>query len=527
MRRLRARWCLALAAALLGAASLRAAEPAGKDRLAADRGRLANLDGFVTDALKEWHVPGLALAVVKDGEVLLTRGYGYRDLEARRPVTPRTLFAIASISKSFTVTGLGMLADEKKLDWDRPVREYLPDFRLHDRVGGDRVTARDLVTHRTGLPRHDAMWYVTKLSRREMYDRLRYLEPSQDLRYRYQYNNLAYMTAGVLLERASGKPWEEFVRGRLFAPLGMTHSNVSVTESEKSDDFARPYREQKGEVRRIPFRNIDAMAPAGSINSCAEDMARYLLFHLAKGSHGGKQLLSRSAAEEMQAPQMVIPLSVQKHDAFHEPGDSTYGLGLMVTRHRGLKLIQHGGSIDGFIALFSFLPEKNLGVVALSNLWARDGNPVPGVVTHEIYDRLLGAEGTDWRERGRQQCRKVVEQREKDKAKSEKARKAGTSPSHPLADFAGAYEHAAYGKMTVEVDGKGLKVVFAGGTVLARHYHYDTFEFVDSWEHPAGMLEDNKLTFQYGAKGVIDRVSVAMQEGVGDFVFLRAGKKAE
>jgi CubicO group peptidase (beta-lactamase class C family) len=510
------RLVLALLAALISPALLRADTPK----------QLDGLDAFIADVMKEANVPGLALAVVQDGKPVLLRGYGLRDVEKKLPVTPKTLFAIGSITKSFTVTGLGMLVEEKKLDWDRPVRDYLADFRLHDRALADRVTPRDLVTHRTGLPRHDSMWYLTKLGRREMYERLRHLEPSKDLRDSFQYNNLMYMTAGVLLEKASGQSWEDFTRKRLFAPLGMTRSNVSVEESKMADDVALPYRDKGGERRAIPFRNIDPMAPAGSINSCVEDMSKYLLMHLAMGKHGEKQLLARSQAEEMQAPQMVIPLAGQKQNPFITPGDDSYGLGFTVGRHRGERMVSHGGSIDGFLAQLAFLPQKKVGVVVLTNLTKRDFAPVPMVVVHEVFERMLGQTGIDWRERGRQMTKNAVKQRDERKARLAKDRKKDTTPTHKLEELAGTYEHPAHGPLQVKADDKGLKLVFSGATVAARHYHFNTFEVFDTDEHPAAMLEDRQVTFHVGRDGRIDRVAVQLELGVGDFVFRRVGKKA-
>jgi CubicO group peptidase (beta-lactamase class C family) len=474
--------------------------------------------------MKEWQVPGLAVAVVKDGKVIFSRGYGYRDVQKKLPVTERTLFAIGSITKSFTVAGLGMLADAKKLDWERPVRDYLPDFRLHEKAPGDRVTPRDLVTHRTGLPRHDSLWYLTRLDRRQLYERLRYLEPTKDLRAAYQYNNLAFMTAGVLLEKLAGTSWEEFTRRRLFEPLGMTGSNFSVARLQQAEEVAQPYRELGGKIRRIPFRNIDPVGPAGSINSCVEEMSRYLLFHLERGKYGGKQLLSRNMAEEMQTPHMVIPLAIQRLDKFAMPGDSSYGLGLLITRHHQEKMIQHGGAIDGFIASMALLPEHRLGAVVLSNLWRRDGNTVPRVVTYEIFDRLLGLSGIDWRERARQQSKLAAKQRIDRKKASAKDRKEGTSPTHALADLAGRYHHPAHGVIRVEVAGKDLRLKFSAATVLARHYHYNTFEIVDTEDFPAAMLAEHKLTFVPGKKGVIDRFRIDMETGVAELIFQRAEK---
>ena len=245
---------------------------------AAPAAALAGLDEFVAGAMKDWKVPGVAVAVVKDGQVILSKGYGTRDADKQLPVTPKTLFAIGSITKSFTVTALGMLADDGKLDWDKPVREYLPEFRLYDQVASDHMTPRDLVTPRSGLPRHDALWYNSTFTRREMIERLRYLEPSKDFRSTWQYNNLMFLTAGYLAGQLAGTSWEELVRARIFGPLGMTGSNFSVTDSQKSPDFAQPYATVKEETKKIPFRGIDEMAPAGSINSNIEDMTRYLLF---------------------------------------------------------------------------------------------------------------------------------------------------------------------------------------------------------------------------------------------------------
>lgn len=510
----------ALLFALLFVPALSAREPVKK------AGSLEGLDDFISEVMGEWHVPGLALAVVQDGKVILLKGYGYRDVEKKLPVTPKTVFAIASISKSFTATGLGMLADDKKLDWDHPVRDYLPDLRLHAKVEDDKVTPRDLVCHRTGLPRHDALWFTTKLTRPELYARLRHLEPSKKLRYAYQYNNLMFMTAGLIAERVSGKSWEDFTRARILEPLGMKRTYFSVNDSQKADDCAQPYEDQRGKVERVPFRNIDPMCAGGGINSCVEDMIRYVQFHLSKGKHEGERLLSVKNAEEMQAPQMVIPLDVQKQmGRFIEPGDASYGLGLMVSRHRGEKMIEHGGSLDGFLASLSFLPNKNVGLIVLTNLNGRVGVPVTAIVRHEIYDRLLGLPSMDWKDRGRQTRKLAVERREKEKKKSADDRKKNTSPSHALADHAGTFEHPAHGKVAIEVDGKNLKLIFSGTTVVASHYHYDTFEIQDLPEYPGRMLEDRKLTFHVGAKGQIDRVGIRLEPAVPEFVFRRIEKE--
>src|SRR5215510_14410117 len=237
-------------------------------------------DGFVDQVMKDWKVPGLAVAVVKDGKMIYAKGFGYRDVKKGLKVTPDTLFAIGSCSKAFTATAMAILVDEGKLDWDKPVRNYLPDFMLHDGYTTEHIRPRDLVTHQSGLPRHDMVWYGSPLSRKEIFERLRYLEPSQPLHAKFQYNNMMFMTAGVLVERISGATWEDFVRKKILDPLEMKTSNFSVNDSRKATDFSLPYGEVKDEIKEIPFRNIDAVGPAGSINSSVNEMSRWLLMQL-------------------------------------------------------------------------------------------------------------------------------------------------------------------------------------------------------------------------------------------------------
>jgi CubicO group peptidase (beta-lactamase class C family) len=380
---------------------------------------LDGFDAFVDAARDAWHVPGVAVAVVKENDVVHLKGYGLRDREKGLPVTPQTLFPIASISKSFTATGLGMLADEGKLDWDRPVHAIVPEFQLRDHVADERAAIRDLLSHRTGLPRHDLVWYAARASRLEAVKVLQHLEPSRDFRAAWQYNNLMFLAAGVVAERASGRTWEEFTRDRIFTPLGMTASRFLADHPENSADFAHPYAKRKDTVRRVPFYHDDALGPAGGVVSSAAELARYLQFHINRGRWNGKTLLSERAAEAMQTPQTVMPESeVSPHykTEFLEMGESGYGLGFFITSYRGHKLIWHSGSIDGYSLLFSFLPREKLGVLVLTNL--SGSRPVPVCVTRNVFDRLLGLPPIDWVAR----CKELDR---KDEAASAEARRKG------------------------------------------------------------------------------------------------------
>jgi CubicO group peptidase (beta-lactamase class C family) len=501
---------------------------------------LAGFDAWVEQEMKTWMVPGLAVAVVKDGEVILLKGYGYRDVEKQLPVTPQTLFAIGSITKSFTVLDLATLVDEGKLEWDKPVREYLPEFRLYDQFASDRMTPRDLVTHRSGLPRHDALWYNATFSRRDMVERLRHLEPSRDFRAVYQYQNLMFMTAGYLAERLTGKKWEEVTRERLLEPLGMTRSNFSVLESEKDADFAQPYQKAKEELKRVPFRVIDEMGPAGSINSSVEEMSRYLLLHMNKGKVGekpfgasapgadrsqGKQLVSAANITQMHTPQMVASAAPPQ---WPELGYASYGMGLQVTSYSGNVLVNHGGAIDGFWAYLSFLPQKNLGVVALSN---RGGQPLPMIVTYQIYDRLLGVEPAPWSQRFKEQQEKSEAAEEEAKKKGYTPRVEGTQPSHKIEDYAGRYEHPGYGIASIEL-GEGPDSVGAGDAPLRltfnrmnhplAHFHYDVFEIP---EDPLDPFEKTKVQFGMNSSGQIDRLLIPLEPNVKEIVFTRMAEE--
>jgi CubicO group peptidase (beta-lactamase class C family) len=428
------------------------------------------------------------------------------------PVTSRTLFAIGSITKSFTVTALGMLADEDRLEWDEPVRTYLPEFELYDDVASERMTPRDLVTHRSGLPRHDLVWYGSDFTRRELFERLRYLEPNRDFRAAYQYQNLMFMTAGYLAGRLAGMPWEGLVRGRIFEPLEMARSNFSVDESQRSDDFAYPYASVDDDVRQIDFRDIDEIGPAGSINSSVAEMIRYVQLHIDMGKYGDEQLLSEDNARQMQMPQMAIQSNIR----YDELGHSAYGMAFGVTAYRGHKVLRHGGGIDGFIALLSFMPRDRIGMIVLTN--QSGDNPVPTIVARRVYDQLLGLEPVDWAARVREQQARAREAEERSDEEERSYRVAGTSPSHELSEYVGEYEHPGYGVIRVELDGEKLKATFNNMSAPLDHFHYDVFEVP---EDPLVAFEEIKVMFRYNKRGAIDRLLVRFEPNVDDIVFTR------
>ncbi|MCX6828156.1 MAG: serine hydrolase [candidate division Zixibacteria bacterium] len=471
--------------------------------------KLIALRAFIDSTMKIWKVPGLAMAIVKDGMVLFSEGYGKRNVKDSLPVTPITVFAIGSATKAFTTMVIGILADSGKVDWDKTVRTYIPNFKLKDQFASERMTLRDLVTHRSGLPRHDMVWYGNNsISRKELVERLQYLEPNKDFRTDFQYQNLMFATAGYAVEQATGKSWEENIRTLIFAPLGMTGSNCSVAESQQAADFARPYREEDSLVKEIPFRNLDLIGPAGSINSNLADMTKWVKFHLNKGKVGDIQLISPAGFAQMQLPYMTIAAPLQYTELSH----SAYGLGWMIDDYRGHNRVHHGGNIDGFSSLVSLYPQDNLGIVVLTNM---DGTPEVSIAADHAADLMLGMEPVDWNSRLRMQYIQIKEAQKKSDIAQE--RKPGTKPSHKMEDYAGEYENSGYGLLEVSYDGKNLSAVFNGITALLEHWHYDIFRANVKEVENANLL----FNFQTNTKGDIDRLLVPLEPTVSEIAFVR------
>jgi CubicO group peptidase (beta-lactamase class C family) len=470
---------------------------------------LPEFDTLVVDAMSEWKIPGLAIAVVRDGAVVLLKAYGERDVEAGLPVTTATQFTICSITKTFTSTGLALLVDERRLDWDRPVRDYVPEFRLHDDVATDRVTVRDLLCHRSGLPRHDWIWIPGDRSDAEMLAAMRYLEPSKDLRSAFQYNNLGYLAAGIVAERVSGASWEEFTRLRLTGRLGMDVS-FGVQALAANADAAVPYN-MDGDRRLRAERFAISTMPAGGINASIADMATWARFLLDDGKVEGQRLVSDGRVREMQTPRVHTGTS-----EFSEIGDTHYGLGFRCHPYRGLRTVGHGGGWIGWNTLMTLLPERGIGVVVLTN---RSPSAVVDIVTYFWLDRLCGLAPIPWLDRFRGRRRAMLAQQDIDHDVRTAVRRAGTAPSHALADYCGAYAHPGYGQVAVTQVGDTLRWFYRGMAAPLAHRHYDTFELPEAVDRllPDGLA----ISFATDREGNIASLSAPLEPMVKDIVFDR------
>jgi CubicO group peptidase (beta-lactamase class C family) len=470
---------------------------------------IPELDRLAADAMTDWKVPGAALAVVQDGKVVLARAYGHRDVEANLPVTPATQFVICSITKSFTATAVALLQHEGRLDWSRPVRDYIPEFRLSDPVATERITVLDLLCHHTGLPRHDWVHIPGDRAPAEMLGVMRHLELSRDIRAAFQYNNLCYNVAGLLIERLSGQSYEAFIRARLTDRLGMT-VGFNLDDLEASGEPARPY--MMHEDTRLPaFRLPIRTTAAGAITTSVADLANWMRLHLGKGEFDGERLLPSALVGELHAPRVYN--SSPSHAEF---GDAHCGLGFRCNSYRGDRLVEHGGGWTGWNTLMTLLPDHGIGVAVFTN---RSPNQVPWTLTLHIIDRLRGREPVEWRERFRKRRDEFLSHMQADKDAREKARHANTRPAHGLAAYAGDYDHPAYGVMSIREQDGALHWSWRGMVAALTHRHYETFE---TPEVPDRLLPDRlAITFLTDRDGNIVSLSAPLEPTVGDIVFAR------
>lgn len=470
---------------------------------------IPEFEHLIAEAMDEWKIPGLAVAVVQNGEVALVRAYGLRDVEAGLKATTDTQFLIGSVTKSFTATGLALLVDERRLDWTKPVRDYIPEFRLHDAVATDRITVRDLLCHHSGLPRHDWVWVPGDLSPAQMLAAMRYLEPSEDIRSSYQYLNLGYLVASMVTERVSGQIWSEFTRARLIDRLHMTVT-FTVEDLAAAADAAVPYA-MDGDTRLRAKRWPIRATAAGGINTPIASLANWLRFHLDKGEFEGQRVLSPALMRQLQTPRVHVSAG-----EFAEYSDVHYGLGLRSHSYRGERVVWHGGGWIGWGTLMTMLPDRGVGVAVLTN---RSPSAVPEILANYVFDQACGKEPIPWFDRYRERRRKMVAQLDVDRQARQAARRPNTRPSHDLADYAGDYDHPGYGRITITHAEGTLIWAYRGMSESLAHRHYDTFELPEA---PDRLLPDRlAISFSTDREGNIASLAAPFEPLVKDIVFTR------
>jgi CubicO group peptidase (beta-lactamase class C family) len=482
---------------------------------------LSGIDAWVARAMKTFEVPGLALTIVKDGQIVLAKGYGLKKLGEEASVDGQTLFGIASNTKAFTATALGMLVEEGKIRWDGRVIDYLPWFQMSDPYVTREMTVRDLLVHRSGLGlgAGDLLWWpASTYDRHEIARRLRFIPLATSFRSAYAYDNLLYLLAGEVIEAASSQSWEEFMSSRILTKVGMRSSNVRHSAAREGGNVATPHAPVDGRVRPIAPFDSDNTNPAGGINSCADDMAKWLLVQLAEGKLAdGSRLFSEDTSRELMT--MVTPMPLRKVPAELEqirPNFYGYGLGFGVLDYRGKKLVSHTGGLPGYVSKVAMLPELKLGVSVLTN--QESGAAFDSIVNH-VLDAYLQAPDTDWIASYEAIVRRAAQSTANANEQAATARDAASKPSLPLAKYAGTYRDAWYGDVTISSTGNRLAIQFEKTPLLAgtlEHWQHDTF--VARWKDRE-LRADAFVTFSLNPDGTIDRVLMRAVSSDTDFSY--------
>ena len=429
----------------------------------------AAFDRYVAKAARDWHAPGLSIAVVSNDSLVFAKGFGVVEQGKPTPATEHTRYAIGSTTKAMTSAALAMLVDEGKLHWDDKVIDYLPNLRLYDAYATRELTVRDLLMHRSGLPSVDLFWVVdeNQYTMPEMIRRLRYVKPSSSFRSTWNYNNVVYGISGLLVEKISGMPWETFIRSRIFSPLGMNESEPLVSSIRGKMNVAMPHAEIGDTVRLVPMRSTDAVASAGSVWSSVSDMSKWMRFILDSGRVGDRRLIQPATFRELIAPQIRAPIDEYPALELAQPHFFSYALGWFVQDYHGKTVWMHTGSIDGMSAIIGLMPEQRVGVYVLANL---DHAELRHALMYQVFD-LYGDHGyTDWSSN----LRTLFATRRA--GRPTPAHVAGTHPSLPLERYAGTYADSAFGAITVTVRDATLHARYENAELgPLEQWEYDSF----------------------------------------------------
>lgn len=458
------------------------------------------LDSYIDAAVDKFEIPGLAVGILRNGEIVLANGYGYANAETKTEVDKNTVFGIASCSKAFTAACVAILVDQGALDWDDHVSDILPHFQLYDPYITRQLTVEDLLCHRSGYETFDGdlLWYGTDYSREEVVNRFRYRENPYSFREQFKYSNLMYIIAGEVIQEVSGMSWEDFVADKIFAPLGMTSTTTTNTGFESTMNIAWPHLD--GEV--MDFINYDNSGPAASINSTVMDLLAWTQMMLDKGAVNDTSVFSESQYYKLVSPQTILNAGrAEKIDGRHF---SSYGLGWFLYDYQGMKVIHHGGGLPGFHSKVVLVPEDSLAYVILAN----ELGGLVGAIENTILDYHIGDADKDWAALYLDYVNKGKEREENRVAKRDSSRIEGTMPSLELISYTGTYQDKVYGNAVVEmVDGElSVKLVPAAELLNSPlvHWHYDTFsiDFVDPF------LPKGLITFHVNGYGEADYFTI-------------------
>jgi len=455
-----------------------------------------NFDSWVESSRQDWNIPGMAIGIVKDGKVIYAKGFGEKRLNSGEAVDANTIFSIASVSKNMTAAALGILVDEGKISWDDKIIQHIPWFQLKDPWVTQELTIRDALTHRVGLGRilGNRLQFMTESSRDSVLYRMRYMELEKPFRSAFVYNNLMYSLVGQIIEHVDGRTWDEFLKERLFTPLGMNSASTSISEISESDNQAYPHQEIEGKIVSIQRRNWDNAGPAGGVNASVNDLNTWMLMQLGTpGAYNGNTIISKEQMNEIHKPQMIRA----NKDALSP--QASYGFGWSITDYKGKRVITHGGATDGFNTAMYLLPELELGIIVVGNTFNSLGN----ALAYQVMDAYLGTSDINWSERYLKSHKSTYERAMKARDEIHNARIKKTKPSLGLEAYVGTYFSKGYGKVEVKKEGKDLILHFwdtEGLEAQLEHWHYDTFRAI--WKNPA--QREEFMQFHLNKEGVVE-----------------------
>lgn len=477
--------------------------------------RLKGVDKELNALLKATKAPGLAVAVVHKDKVIYSSGFGYRDNENKIPVDANTLFAIGSSTKAFTSAILGQLKNEGKLSFDDSPLKYVPELKFYNNDLNGNIIIEDLMCHRTGLPRHDISWYLFPSHNKDsLIQRIQYLEPNTGLRQQWQYNNFMFTLQGVVAEKITKKTWEDNIKERFFAPLGMTRSNTSIQEMKQASNAAFGYNLKDEVITKTDYYDIAAMSPAGSINSSVNDMANWLITWINNGKFNGKEILPESYVTDAISSHAVANGGLPSEE-FPNTFISNYGYGWFLMSYKGQYRVEHGGNIDGFSASVTFYPTADIGIVVLTN---QNNSSLPTFARNTIADRLLDVKRTDWVAYYKEQQEKTKKQKEEAKKDDTKktAPETGT-PSHSLTSYTGLYTNPGYGTFEVMIKNDSLFADLKNITYYLKSKYYDIFDPFEYKNNKVVVTDENDgiyFNFSTNDAGDISGVTLKLEQSL-------------
>ena len=486
---------------------------------------LEKLDVYITKAMEDWKIPGLAIAVVKDDEIIFSEGFGLCELGKQDPVNEDTIFAIASNTKAFTATAMGMLVQEKKLAWDDLVIEHLPGFRMYDPYVTNEITIRDLLCHRSGLQHLEGELaiYGSIRSREEAVHKLRYIQPTSSFRSSYGYSDIMFIVAGQIIATVSGSSWDEFIKNRILVPLSMARSNTSIKGLMGDKNTATPHQTVNEKISPLPYRNVDTIGPAGSINATAWDMAQWLLFQVNNGAVEGKQLIEKDFLEETRIPHIPIRMLPFMKNIIPNTHFLSCGLGWKLLDFHGRFVVRHTGGVDGMSSMVTLLPEEKLGIVVLSN---KLPNRFVFALSYHVMDSYLDIPPKDWNRLFLDLDTELATQEAARKQREKDDQVKDTQLSLSLQEYAGVYKDQLYGDATIEIqDGQLVLLLSAHPSIsgLLKHWHYDTF--MCQWTDP--IFDKSLMPFNLDGQGKVEKFRLKVREdvmGPHEYEFYRVSK---